>query len=124
MHDACHGTMLELSQLLDAPRQHGTALGNWRWTVRQRLSSLREQLASEASHASDGWLAARQASVLRERNELMGRIAVFSPQVLSNPDIDDVSQMLRRLLADVSHHRQRLHDLVYDDVELELGGSE
>lgn len=124
MRDACHGTMLELTQLLDAPRQHGTALGNWRWTVRQRLSSLRDQLAHEHSRASDGWLAHREASVLRERNALMGRIAAFSPQVLSNPDVDELSQSLRRLLADVSRHRQRLTDLVYDDVEVEYGGSE
>jgi len=124
MHDACHGTMLELGQLLDAPRQQGTALGNWRWTVRQRLSRLRDQLAHETSHATDGWLAAREASVLRERNDLMGRIAAFSPQVLSNPDVDAMSQALRRLLLDVSRHRQRLNDLVYDDVEVEFGGSE
>ncbi len=29
-----------------------------------------------------------------------------------------------RLLTDINHHLQRLHDLAYDDVELELGGSE
>ncbi|WP_110207700.1 hypothetical protein [Nocardioides daejeonensis] len=124
MQDACHGTMLELSQLLDAPRQQGTALGNWRWTVRQRLSTLRDLLARESSEAHNGWLAAREATVLRERNDLMSRIAVFSPQVLSNPDVDSLSQALRRLLTDVTHHRQRLRDLAYDDVELELGGSE
>ncbi len=31
---------------------------------------------------------------------------------------------LRRLVADISRHMQRLNDLVYDDVEIELGGSE
>jgi len=31
---------------------------------------------------------------------------------------------LKRLLVDISHHVQRLHDLAYDEVELELGGSE
>ena len=31
---------------------------------------------------------------------------------------------LKRLLTDISHHFQRLHDLAYDEVELELGGSE
>ena len=31
---------------------------------------------------------------------------------------------LRRLAADIAHHEQRLHDLVFDDIELELGGSE
>lgn len=124
MRDTCQGTMLEISQMLDAPRPHGRALGNWRWTVRQRLTRLRDQLAHETSHATDGWLAAREAAVLRERNDLMGRIAAFSPQVLSNPDVDAMVQTLRRLLADVGRHRQRVHDLVYDDVEVEFGGSE
>lgn len=124
MHDTCHGTMLELARLLDAPRQQGTALGNWRWTIRQGLSRLRDQLAHEDSRASDGWLAHREASVLRERNDLMSRIAAISPQVLSNPDVDEMSHQLRRLLADVSRHRQRLTDLVYDDVGVEFGGSE
>ena len=31
---------------------------------------------------------------------------------------------MKRLLTDISHHFQRLHDLAYDEVELELGGSE
>jgi hypothetical protein len=31
---------------------------------------------------------------------------------------------VQRLLVDVGHHAQRLHDLAYDEVELELGGSE
>ena len=33
-------------------------------------------------------------------------------------------QRMRRLAADIAHHEQRLHDLVFDDIELELGGSE
>ena len=31
---------------------------------------------------------------------------------------------VQRLLTDLEHHVQRLHDLVYDSVSLELGGSE
>ena len=31
---------------------------------------------------------------------------------------------LRRLVSDLERHRQRLNDLVYDSVTLELGGSE
>ena len=30
---------------------------------------------------------------------------------------------LKRLLTDITHHFQRLHDLAYDEVEIELGGS-
>jgi hypothetical protein len=30
----------------------------------------------------------------------------------------------KRLLVDIGRHVQRLHDIAYDDVEIELGGSE
>jgi hypothetical protein len=44
--------------------------------------------------------------------------------VLENPDVEAVRVELKRLVADIAHHCQRLHDLAYDEVELELGGSE
>ena len=46
------------------------------------------------------------------------------PAVLEHPDVAEVRQELKRLLADIAHHVQRLHDLAYDEVELEIGGSE
>ncbi|CAM3174888.1 hypothetical protein NODU109028_01670 [Nocardioides dubius] len=124
MEDRLAHSMAELAQLLDAPRQSGTALGNWRWTVRQRLAAVRDDLAHESGFATNGWLMAREGHVLRERNSLLHRMATLSPFVLETPDPDDVRHDLRRLLADVTHHRQRIHDLVYDEVEIELGGSE
>jgi hypothetical protein len=36
----------------------------------------------------------------------------------------DVATDVRRLLVDLEHYQQRRHDLVYDSVALELGGSE
>ena len=44
--------------------------------------------------------------------------------MLENPDVERVRRELRRLVADIARHMQRLNDLVYDDVEIELGGSE
>ena len=41
-----------------------------------------------------------------------------------SPDVDDLADRLNRLLVDIEHHHQRVHDLAYDDVELEIGGSE
>jgi hypothetical protein len=43
---------------------------------------------------------------------------------LEHPDVDEVRDGLKRLLADVDHHVRREHDLAYDEVELEIGGSE
>jgi KaiC/GvpD/RAD55 family RecA-like ATPase len=49
---------------------------------------------------------------------------VLSHDVLVSDDVDEVAVQVSRLLVDIEHHRQRLHDLAYDDVEIEIGGSE
>ena len=120
-----------LEQAIETPRGDlsgaaGSAIsvGNWRWTVRQRMAGVRDALAGERGHSEDGWLAARGGRAYRERNQLLGRISALGPQVLENPDVERVRAELRRLVKDVSRHVQRLNDLVYDEVELELGGSE
>ncbi len=59
---------------------------------------------------------------LRERDALLERLHDLSHQVLVATDVDRVVTQLGRLLVDIEHHRQRLHDLAYDDVELEIGG--
>ena len=48
----------------------------------------------------------------------------MGPQVLESADVEAVREELKRLLVDISHHLQRLNDLAYDEVALELGGSE
>jgi hypothetical protein len=113
-----------LHEALDAPRRSGAPLGSWRWTVRQRMAAVRDELVAAAEQADDGWLAARSGTMLRERTALLGRLGVLGPQVLESPDVEAVRGELLRLLVDLTHHAQRVNDLVYDEVELELGGSE
>jgi len=60
----------------------------------------------------------------RERDALLARLHHLTHEVLVATDVDAVAAQLSRLLVDIEHHRQRLHDLAYDDVELEIGGSE
>lgn len=119
MTDALRG----LEQALVPPRA-GAPLGNWRWSVRQRLAGLREALAAESAVTDNAWLAARHGATFRERGSLLARMATLGGDVLERPDLDAVRMDLRRLIVDVSHYMQRLNDLVYDDVELELGGEE
>jgi hypothetical protein len=118
-----------LEQAIEAPGRDGAAtdsvsVGNGRWTVRQRMAGVRDALMGEAGDPEDGWLAARGGTAFRERNALLGRVSALGPQVLENPDVERVRAELRRLVADIRRHMQRVNDLVYDDVELELGGSE
>jgi len=113
-----------LEAALDAPHLDGVALGNWRWVVRQRMAAVRDALIGLTSAPDDGWLAARGGTAFRERNTLLGRLGALGPAVLESAEVDPVRQELKRLVIDISRHVQRIHDIAYDDVELELGGSE
>ena len=116
--------MQSLSLAVAAYGAPGTSVGQWRWRVRQQLAAVRDALVAEAGNGADGWTVARQGGVLRERNTLLTRIGSLGSRVLEHPDADAVHVDVQRLLVDVGHHAQRLHDLAYDEVELELGGSE
>lgn len=113
-----------LEHALDAPRRPGIPLGNWRWVVRQRCGVVREELLGERAGSSDGWLAARGGAAFRERNALVARIGELSGEVLETSDVEATRVELKRLLVDVGRHMQRLNDIAYDEVEMEIGGSE
>ena len=113
-----------LDHALDAPRRPGIPLGNWRWLVRQRMGAVRDALVGEAAGSDDGWLAARGGSAFRERNALLARLSTLGPEILQTPDVEATRLELKRLLVDIQRHVQRLNDLAYDEVELEIGGSE
>lgn len=113
-----------LDAALDSPRGEGVAAGNWRWLVRQRMVTVRDALVCETARPDDDWLAARGGSSFRERNVLLERLAVLGRKVLESNDVEEARGQMKRLLVDIGRHVQRLNDLAYDDVELELGGSE
>jgi hypothetical protein len=99
-------------------------LGAWRWSVRRHLVPVRDRLLREHPDRREAWLSARTARTLRERDELLTRLNALASQVLVAADVDDVADRLSRLLGDIARHHQRVQDLAYDDVELEIGGSE
>jgi hypothetical protein len=113
-----------LDQALDAPRKSGIPLGNWRWVVRQRMGVVRDELLGETAGSKDGWLAARGGAAFRERNALLSRLTELSARVLETPDVEATRVDLKRLVVDVNRHLQRLNDIAYDEVAMEIGGSE
>ena len=75
--------------------------------------------------AREAWLSARAARTLRERDELLARLNTPGvPGAGVAATSTTCADRLSRLLVDIAHHHQRVHDLAYDDVELEIGGSE
>lgn len=110
-----------LQQALDTPRRQHM----WRWLVRHRMAAVKDALApAEGAHDDDAWLAAREVSLHRERDSLLRRITDLGPAVLESADVEGVRAELVRLVSALERYRQRLNDLVYDSVSLELGGSE
>ena len=112
--------LLRPAQVPDRPEQ----VGAWRWSVRRQLVPVRDMLQSEHPDRREAWLSARAARTRRERDELLARLNTLAAEVLTAPDLGAVAERLSRLLTDIAHHEQRLQDLAWDDVELEIGGSE
>jgi len=110
----------ELTETLD----EGTAAPQWGALLRLRLSAVREALADEQIRFRDGWLAARGSNTERDRRQLLARLTAVGHRLLDRPDNPMSLSEVRRLSVDLEHYRQRLHDLVYDSVGIELGGSE
>ncbi|HSV37778.1 MAG TPA: hypothetical protein VLI04_03370 [Nocardioidaceae bacterium] len=98
--------------LMSSPQQ------TWRGLVRQRMASVHEALAIERSRLGDPWQAAREGHLHRERKHLVDRMKRLD----ESEDIN--SAEVQRLIVDLEHHRQRVNDLVYDSVSMDIGGSE
>jgi hypothetical protein len=112
--------IIGLEQALERPRRHQM----WRWLVSHRIAGVLEALSGENTRAVDAWLASRQSTLVRERDALLLKLNLLGAQVAEAADLDPVRTELKRVVTELGRHRQRLNDLVYDTVALELGGSE
>ena len=109
-----------LQEALDAPRRQHM----WRWLVRHRMAAVKDALAPDGTRGGDAWLASRELTLHRERDMLVRRLTALGPEVLEAADLERVRVDLTALVGALERYRQRLNDLVYDSVSLELGGSE
>lgn len=114
----------ELQQILAAD----STSPEWRWHVRMRLQAVQQALAPlappPAPADSDAWLAPRVDGADRRAIQLRARVGVVAAGVLDRLDARSIEREVHRLLHDLEHLLQRDHDLVYDSVSLELGGSD
>lgn len=95
----------------------------WRELIDEQLTAVRDALRRETALPPDGWTAARWKRTDRERLTLINRVTKLRTRLAAGPE-NARSGEVDRLLVDVEHHLQRLHDLLYDSVEMEIGGSE
>ncbi len=111
----------ELRQVLGAD----ATSPEWRWLVRHRLSDIKEALSDQQARQWDGWLTARARTSNRDRHASCRHASPPWPRSSSTSWTRMPSaRELNRLVGDLEHYVQRVHDLVYDSVSLELGGSE
>lgn len=90
----------------------GPALGNWRWTVRQRLADVRTVLINETDAFSPAWRSEQDGSLLDARNSLLERIRIYDSLVLQSPEPDVVRRDLMRLMIEIDNHVLRVRDVV------------
>jgi hypothetical protein len=106
------------------------ALPTWLDVVRHQLPRLMEALDAEDTSTGDHGLTERARRLARERNRLLRRVRQLVPSLSDDRlaaaglDHDELRRMLLRLLHDISHHHQRVNDMVYDAGWRDVGGSE
>ena len=109
-----------LEQVLSASPHHSP----WPQRVRHQLGGLDEVLAVPAQHHGDPATEARAGHLDRERSELRRRAHRLSGLLDGPAEVEALRTQLFRLAADLAHHAQRVNDLAYDGVSMEVGGSE
>ena len=110
--------------LHEAPRIPAQLHPSWEGSLRSHLEQLTDTLVNESAVAMDAWLAARVGRLDRERKRLLVRLNVLASTLAEATDPEPLRDALARLSRDVQHHRQRVNDLAYDDLAIDLGGSE
>lgn len=109
-----------LEQALAHPRPEPM----WRRLLRHRVGRVHAALLTDELSPVDAWLAARVATLRRERETLLQRLDRARTQLSTGGDAGLLAAELHRLAGDLRRHVRHLNDLAYDTVALELGGSE
>jgi hypothetical protein len=110
-------------------RPAATAEPSWLTAVRQQLPRVVEALGAERTDAGECSLTARATRLAVERNRLLRQLRQLAPAlsdgyVAGGSDPEQLRRALLRLVHDISHHHQRVNDLVYDAGWRDVGGSE
>lgn len=100
----------------------------WLQLVRQQVPFLAEALAAETTALTDT-AAASSRRLHTERNRLLCRLQGLAPALSSgclddHGTLEELRRTLLRLVRDISHHHQKVNDLLYDESWRDVGGSE
>jgi hypothetical protein len=97
---------------------------SWRYLVKQRLTWVDAALAADNTYDAEPWLQPRLERLHRERVRLMSRTSLLASTICETLDLEPARESLARLVQDLQHYQQRVNDLAYDAVDMDVGGSE
>jgi len=83
-----------------------------------------DRTLDSAPAVDDALGSAREQLLQRDRERLRRRLRAAAVLLGQLADPVAVRDEVRRLVLDVEHHLQRVNDLAYDTVAMEVGGSE
>lgn len=100
----------------------------WLQLVRQQVPFLAEALAAETTALTDT-MAASSRRLHAERNRLLHQLHALAPALSTgclteHGTLEELRRTLLRLVRDISHHHQKVNDLLYDESWRDVGGSE
>jgi hypothetical protein len=100
----------------------------WLQVARQQVPFLAEALAAETTALTDA-MAASSRRLHAERNRLLHQLQGLVPDLTSGclgqqGTLEELRRSLLRLVRDISHHHQKVNDLLYDESWRDVGGSE
>lgn len=121
---AIHELEAELASAGDGMQEQSVLGFAVRDRLRDRLNAVMEALSGDRVGDGDGWLAARGRRTDKDRLMLVSRLSAASARMADHAMFAPTATEVRRLTRELDRYLQRVHDLAYDAVELELGGSE
>jgi hypothetical protein len=111
-------------------RQH---TNGWRSTVANRVQGLREAYlqeveqgpASEEAFALDApWICGRLQLLQRDQIRIVEELEALARMCVEAMDLDTLRAQVQLVLQRLVRLRQRENDLVYESVDLDLGGEQ
>jgi hypothetical protein len=106
---------------------------SWRSLVANRVQGLRDAYLQEVEHgpASDAvaldsapWIYGRLQLLRRDQVRIVEELEQLARACVEAMDLDTLRARARLALQRITHLRQRENDLIYESVDLDLGGEQ
>jgi hypothetical protein len=107
--------------------------GNWRSVLANRIQGLREAYLQEVEcgHSSDAfaldsapWLHGRLQLLRRDQSRIVEELEALTRACVEAIDMEALRVQVLLALQRISRARQRENDLIYESVDLDLGGEQ